>query len=462
MIQQALKVIACVAVLGLSFDYSYSLAFADAQAPLTVAVFGSSDNSDGLRGNSTLCWLRYLQGDEADDATPEILEATYPGDLKLWKDEAYFEKSSPSCRPSAPSLVVDVRRGYMWSAAFSGSGADAKVTFTRLRVDDWVRRLRFRGDRTDYFAARILSAPSSPLVPTCSADGCAHYHEVIIDEYPQLLANMALLVGSKTTVLMPTLIVARRGTATPITLASNGVLASWCRSLSLEFAVSSTPTTSDWALKCIVASAVQPIVLSPARFLRFFQLPGICNNVVFDRVSDQTDLTASRAVSGAVVTYFSSAADALAAGVPNFSAAGCEPATTSYTTTIAWNASSMPLKMAPEAPPVEELCLTADQIDRLVKPIQTTTFDAGGRLKQTRIGLRLSSAGGGLFSIVQPSILNYDCALGYEWKYSGGVDNLQKNGFHSVTCKPSGLGSSPSADTVRSNVALLSPLSLCK
>lgn len=462
MISRDLKAATRIAVVALLLCNLHSLSHANAQSPLTVAVFGSSDNGDGFKGNSGLCWIRYLDSDEADGATQEVLEATYPGNLKLWKDEKYFERSSPGCAISTPSLVVDVRHAYMWTAAFTGTGSDANVTLSRVRVDDWVRRLRFRGDKADYFAARILSAPSSPLVPTCSTDGCAHYHEVLIDEYPQLIANMALLVGSKTTVLMPTLVVARRGTTTPISLTPSGVLSNWCRSLSLEFATGSMPSPSDWVLNCVTASAVQPVVLNPARFLRFFQLPAICSHVVFDLISNQTDLTASRDTAGAVVTYFSSAAEVVGAGVPSFSATGCEPATTSYSTTIAWNASSMPLKAAPEAPPVEELCFTADQIDRLVKPIQTTTFDAGGKLKQTRIGLRLSSAGGGLFSIVSPSIQSFNCTLEYEWKYSGGVDNLQKNGFHSVLCKPSGLGSSPSADTVRSNVALLSPLSLCK
>jgi hypothetical protein len=461
MILSALRILVHVTTVVLVLNFSHSLALAN---PLTVAVFGSADHGDGLQSSSALCWLRFLHDDEKLEASQEILEASYPGNLKLWNNEKYFQTSQPICTTaSAPTLVLDLRRGYMWSVTFSGTGTNPAVNFTRLAVDDWVRRLRFRGDRIDYFVARMLSAPKSSLVPACSAEGCAHYHELIIDEYPQLLANMALLVGSKTTELMPALIVARRGTAAPITPAANGALANWCRSLSLEFATSSTPATSDWILKCAVASAVQPITLGPARFLRFFQLPRICKNVVFDPASEQADLTANRDVAGAVITYFSSPAEAVVAGVPNFTATGCEPETTAYTTTIAWNASSMPLRTAPDAPPAEEgLCFTTDQIDRLVKPIQTTTFDAGGRMKQTRIGLRLTSAGGGLFSIVQSSIPDYDCTFGHAWSYSGGVDNLQKSGFHSIMCKPPGTGSSSNADTVRSKVALLSPLFLCK
>lgn len=432
-----------------------------AAPPVTVALFGAADATDALRGTPTSCWIRYLQDDEAPDASQDILEATYPGDLKLWNNEKYFERLTPACTPAPPSFVIDVRRGYLWSVAFMGAGTGAKVSLTRLVVDDWVRRLKFRGDRLDYFVDRVASSsPSSPLVPACVASGCAHYHEAIIAEYPQLLANMALLVGGKTTDLMPSLIVARRGTAAPIRLTRTGALSSWCMSLSLEFATASTPAASDWALKCAIASAVQPITLSPARFLRFFQLPAICTNVVFEPVPDQTDLTASRAVAGAVVTYFPTPTDAQSSGVPAFRATGCAPATTSYTTTIAWSASSMPLRTAPEAPPSDELCLTPDQIDRLVKPIQTTTFDAGGVLKQTRISLRLTSAGGGLFSVVQRSIADYECVFGDAWSYAGGVDNLRKTGFHSVTCRPS--GASPSAEAVRAKVALLSPLELCR
>jgi hypothetical protein len=422
----------------------------------TVAIFGAADGTDALRSTPTSCWIRYLQDGEAPDASEEVLEATYPGDLKLWDNAKYFEKVTPACTPGVPSLVIDVRRGFMWSVSFAG----AKVNLTRLVVDDWVRRLKFRGDRLDYFVDRVSSSPTSSLVPACAASGCAHYHEAIIAEYPQLLANIALLVGGKTTELMPSLVVARRGTAAPIRLTKSGALATWCMSLSLEFATSGAPTASDWALKCAIASAVQPITLSPARFLRFFQLPGVCTNVVFDPAADQADLTASRAIAGAVVTYFAAAPDAVAAGVPAFRATGCAPSTTSYTTTIAWNASSMPLRTAPEAPPADELCLTPDQIDRLVKPIQTTTFDAGGVLKQTRISLRLTSAGGGLFSVVQRSIPDYECVFGDAWSYSGGVDNLRKMGFHSVTCRPS--GASPSAEVVRAKVALLSPLELCR
>ncbi len=151
-----------------------SSVFADTPAELTVAVFGASDSTDGLRGTSASCWIRYVQDDEATDATQDILEATYPGDLRLWNNQKYFEKINPACTATAPSLVVDLRRGYMWSAEFSGSGAGAKVTLMRLVVDEWVRRLKFRGDRLDYFVDRISSAPTSPLVPACAAGGCAH------------------------------------------------------------------------------------------------------------------------------------------------------------------------------------------------------------------------------------------------------------------------------------------------
>lgn len=425
-----------------------------------IALFGADDLKGKLPGGAA-CWLRYVSDDESLTATTAQLEGVYPGLLRLWSDNQRFEPSDPACPATSPTYAVDIKRHNLWKIAYDGNGKDQRVTLASIKLEDWLAKVPSRVDKLIYFQDRLTSVdPVATAVPTCKT-ACSNYHNYLLGEYSSFVSNLVMLTGLSPTTLTPLAVLARSGRNAPVQIGPGAALASWCQSnLNLSYISSSGKSAStDWTLQCVPSPGTDALTIYIARPMRFFQLPTSCRKVQFVAANYQTDLTSGKSKSGAILTYLDDP-QAKSSSIPEFKAEGCTQATSSYTVTMALKVSDINVSASPDAPPVDELCFTSAQLDRLVKPIQTTTYDAEGSMKDTAIMLRLNSTPSALLSFVQrPLSAHYNCTYGGKWTYDGGTDKLQLSGYHSVSCAPADDSATP--EGVIRLLKVLSPLDKC-